>query len=196
MIITLSLLLAAFFVPIFWILCCCFCSTKNKPVKRSHRSKYSRPSNNRSTGVEGTNSQHSSRSRRTASKHRSSLRHKMEGPCDFCLRPMFLIILLTILVFCFLFIVCSYVTNDMVYDGVYRLPKAANNTLADFEIYLNNTQYELDILFKTNFAQLEAQILNNLNMSGTIVKNKLAVISEAISIDNLTQIVSSMYSFV
>lgn len=93
-----------------------------------------------------------------------------------------------------MFIVCSFVTNDMVYNGIYRLPKAANNTLADFEIYLNNTQYELDILFKTNFAQLEAQILSNLNMSGTIVKNKLAVISEAISIDNLTQIVSSMYS--
>lgn len=199
LIIALSLLLVAFFVPIFWLLCCCFCSTKSKPAKRSHRSKYSRPSNHHRSGGgggEGTSSQHSSRSRRAVSKHRSSssLRHKMEGPCDFCLRPLFLIVLLTVMVFCFMFIVCSFVTNDMVYNGIYRLPKAANNTLADFEIYLNNTQYELDILFKTNFAQLEAQILSNLNMSGTIVKNKLAVISEAISIDNLTQIVSSMYS--
>ena len=82
-------------------------------------------------------------------------------------------------------------TNDSVFNGVNHLPKAANSSLSDFEIYLNNTQYELDILFKTNFAQLESQLKQNLNKSGDIVRNRLAVISEAISINNLTQIVSS-----
>ena len=78
------------------------------------------------------------------------------------------------------------------FTGVNQLPKAANSSLSDLEIYLNNTQYELDILFKTNFAQLESQLNQNLNKSGDIVKNRLAIISDAISINNLTQIVSSM----
>lgn len=86
-------------------------------------------------------------------------------------------------------------TNDSVFNGVNQLPKAANRSLSDFELYLNNTQYELDILFKTNFAQLESQLKQNLNKSGDIVKNRLAVISEAISINNLTQIVSSKACF-
>ncbi|OTF71095.1 prominin protein-like protein [Euroglyphus maynei] len=73
-----------------------------------------------------------------------------------------------------------------------HLPKAANNSLIDFEIYLNNTQYELDIVFKTNFAQLETQIRKNLEISGEIVKNELATISKASSIDNLTQIVTNL----
>lgn len=98
---------------------------------------------------------------------------------------------LVLLVAIFLLIICSFVTNDFVRNGVHKLPGSTNNSLADVEIYLNNTQYELDILFKTNFAQLESQLKRSLNMSGNIVKTRLAVISEAISIDNLTTIVTS-----
>src|SRR5699024_11079937 len=58
---------------------------------------------------------------------------------------------------------------------------------------LNNTEYELHILLKTNSAQVESQLKQNLNRSGDIVKNRLAVISDAISIHNLTQIVSNLH---
>lgn len=177
---SIALLFLAIFVPIIWILSWCFCCTSNS-AKRSRYNYQSSSGNenllrNRHSGLH---------------KHRSY--YEVEKPCDCCIRPLFSLILLSCLVLCFIFIVCSFVTNDFVHDGIQNLPKDANNSLADFEIYLNNTQYELDILFKTNFAQLESQIHKNLNISGEIVKNKIAIISEASSVDNLTQIVSSKF---
>lgn len=176
-----ALLFLAIFVPIIWILSWCFCCTTNS----AKRSRYNYQSGNENL----LRNRHSEIHR----KHRS---YEVEKPCDCCIRPIFSLMLLSCLVLCFIFIVCSFVTNDFVHDGIQNLPKDANNSLADFEIYLNNTQYELDILFKTNFAQLESQIHKNLNISGEIVKNKIAIISEASSVDNLTQIVSSKFAII
>lgn len=178
----LSLLFAAFFIPILSFLCCCFCCT-SKPKKRSQRSHYVQ----QYTSGSRSGSRHS-----YITRHKSVPKHKVESVCDCCIRPILSLILLSLLVLGFLFIICSFVTNDSVFTGVNQLPKAANSSLSDLEIYLNNTQYELDILFKTNFAQLESQLNQNLNKSGDIVKNRLAIISDAISINNLTQIVSNL----
>ena len=91
-----------------------------------------------------------------------------------------------------IFVFFSYVTNESIHQGVQTLPQSTNGSFSDIEIYLNNTQYELDVLFKTNYAQLEQQVRKSLNKSGDIVNNRLAIISEAISINNLTQIVSNL----
>lgn len=183
MVITVSLLLLAILIPLLWLMCCCFCFT-SKPNKRSR--------SHHSHNAHYSGRQNISRNTRVTTHRKSSSRHKVESSCDFCIRPILSLILLSLLVFCFLFIVCAFVTNDFVFTGVKELPHAANNSLSDFEIYLNNTQYELNVLFKTNFAQLESQLKKNLNMSGDIVKYRLAIISKAISIDNLTEIVTSM----
>ncbi|KPM02837.1 prominin protein-like protein [Sarcoptes scabiei] len=207
--VALSFLFIAFFIPIFWVLSWCFCcrnQSKRSTTKRSHSSNYHYPSSSASSSSSHhlrPQSSHQSYSgnenllqnRSTSSHHhrtRRRHRYEVEKSCDFCIRPILSFVLLSLLVFSFLFIVCSFVTNNFVHDGVKDLPKAVNNSLADFEIYLNNTQYELNILFKTNFAQLESQIQKNLNTSGDIVKNKLEIISQASSIDNLTMIVSNL----
>ncbi|KAH9416445.1 Prominin [Dermatophagoides pteronyssinus] len=197
-----SLFLIAIFVPIIWLMIWCFCCTQssnnqNNNKQRSRISNYNQsiPGNeNLLRHGRHTNHSSSSSSRCRNDQRSSSNRHhyKVEGSCDCCVRPIFSILLLFLLVFAFLFIICSFVTNDFVHDGIRQLPKAANNSLVDFEIYLNNTQYELDILFKTNFAQLEQQIRKNLEISGEIVKNELAIISKASSVDNLTQIVTNL----
>ncbi|UXI17189.1 Ca2+ sensor protein [Sarcoptes scabiei] len=207
--VALSFLFIAFFIPIFWVLSWCFCcrnQSKRSTTKRSHSSNYHYPSSSASSSSSHhlrPQSSHQSYSgnenllqnRSTSSHHhrtRRRHRYEVEKSCDFCIRPILSFVLLSLLVFSFLFIVCSFVTNNFVHEGVKDLPKAVNNSLADFEIYLNNTQYELNILFKTNFAQLESQIQKNLNTSGDIVKNKLEIISQASSIDNLTMIVSNL----
>lgn len=183
-----TLLLLAIFIPILLIMCCCFCCTK--PAPRRSRSRQSHNPQHYSGGRQAGGS----RNNRAPPHHhhrKSSSNYKVEQTCDFCIRPIISLLLLSLLVLCFLFIVCAFVTNDFVFTGVQKLPRAANHSLSDFEIYFNNTQQELNILFKTNFAQLESQLRKNLNMSGDIVKQRLAVISKAISINNLTEIVTS-----
>lgn len=198
LILTITFLFLAIFVPIIWLMSWCFCCTQptNQNNKRSRISNYNHSiSGNENLLRHGRSHSSSSSSRSRTNDQRSSFSNhqfKVEGSCDCCMRPIFSIVLLFLLVLSFLFIICSFVTNDFVHDGIKDLPKAANNSLADFEIYLNNTQYELDILFKTNFAQLETQIRKNLDISGEIVKNELAIISKASSVDNLTQIVTNL----
>jgi len=59
----------------------------------------------------------------------------------------------------------------------------------EIHTYLNNTEYEIDNLFRVNYNQLETEINARLDSSGTIIKHKLAIKSEAIAMVNLTDIV-------
>ncbi len=89
------------------------------------------------------------------------------------------------------FVICAFVTNEYIRTGVQHLPKTVNQSTDDIMLFLNNTQYEINTLLRTNFNQLEQELGDSLDKSGLIVKNRLAVLSEAASLENLTDIVSS-----
>lgn len=80
-------------------------------------------------------------------------------------------------------------TNEYVDNGVKQLPRALNQSMDDIQNYLNNTEHEVDNLFRVNYNQLENEINLRLDTSGMIIKHKLAIASEAIALVNLTDIV-------
>lgn len=116
-----------------------------------------------------------------------SLRY--ESTCHPCLRTFFSSNLFIILLLISFFAVCAFVTNEYVNNGVKQLPRALNHSMDELQVYLNNTDYEVDNLFRINYNQLETEINHRLDTGGAIIKHKLAVASEAIALVNLTDIV-------
>lgn len=114
---------------------------------------------------------------------------KYETACHPCLRTFFSSNLFVILLLISFFAVCTFVTNEYVNNGVKQLPKALNQSMDELQVYLNNTDYEVDNLFRVNYNQLENEINLRLDTSGMIIKHKLAISSEAIALVNLTDIV-------
>lgn len=114
---------------------------------------------------------------------------KYESACHPCLRTFFSSNLFVMLLLISFFAVCAFVTNEYVNNGVKQLPKALNQSMDELQVYLNNTDYEVDNLFRVNYNQLENEINLRLDTSGMIIKHKLAISSEAIALVNLTDIV-------
>lgn len=114
---------------------------------------------------------------------------KYESACHPCLRTFFSSNLFIILLLISFFAVCAFVTNEYVNNGVKQLPRALNHSMDELQVYLNNTDYEIDNLFKINYNQLESEINLRLDTGGAIIKHKVAISSEAIALVNLTDIV-------
>lgn len=114
---------------------------------------------------------------------------KYETACHPCLRTFFSSNLFILLLLISFFAVCAFVTNEYVNNGVKQLPRALNQSMDELQVYLNNTDYEIDNLFRVNYNQLENEINLRLDTSGMIIKHKLAQSSEAIALVNLTDIV-------
>lgn len=95
------------------------------------------------------------------------------------------------LLFISFFVICAFVTNEYIRNGLHELPKTLNQSLDDVQLYLNNTQFEVNTLLRTNFGQLEQELDESLDKSGLIVKNRLALVSQAVALENLTEIVTS-----
>lgn len=114
---------------------------------------------------------------------------RFETGCHSCLRTFFSSNLFVILLLISFFAVCAFVTNEYVDNGVKQLPRALNSSMDEVQSYLNNTEHEVDNLFRVNYKQLENEINLRLDTSGAIMKHKLAIASEAIALANLTDIV-------
>lgn len=114
---------------------------------------------------------------------------KYESSCHPCMRTFFSSNLFITLLLIAFFAVCAFVTNEYVNNGVKQLPRALNQSMDEVQTYLNKTECEVDNLFRINYEQLENEINLRLDTSGTIIKHKLAVSSEAIALTNLSDIV-------
>jgi len=90
------------------------------------------------------------------------------------------------------FVICAFFTNEYVRDGFKLLPKSLNQSLDDVELYLNTTQIEVNTLLRKNYHQLETELESSLDKSGSIIKNRLAVQSKAIALENLTEVVKKL----
>lgn len=173
-------------VPLLgFLFCCCWCddettSTRRTRAKTTRDGRYSYSSSSHSKQL-------------AKSRSRSRKRYRVEKGCDSCCRSFFSVIHFLLLLLISFFVICAFVTNEYIKDGLHKLPKTLNQSLDDFSLYLNNTQHEVNTLLLTNFGQLESEIANSLDTSGIIVKNRLAQVSQADALDNLTEIVTSKY---
>ena len=187
---TIALCLAVV-VPLFgFMICCCWCSdTSGKGTKSTVTS--GNPGYHTSTsGGAGTRVKSSSK-RRTRSRS-GSRRYSVEGTCDSPCRSFFSVVHFCLLLLISFFVISAFVTNEYIRNGLTEMPRTLNQSLDDVQLYLNNTQYEVNTLLRTNFGQLEAALSNSLDKSGSIVKDRLARVSEAIALDNLTEIVTKL----
>ncbi|XP_044575235.1 prominin-like protein [Cotesia glomerata] len=111
---------------------------------------------------------------------------------DHC-RKVFLNILLigvsTIILFG---VVCAFVTNEYMQEGIENLPSRAKTNLKDVELYLTTTKKQISTLLTTNYNELEITLNNILQASGKIVTEELAAYSHAVSLTNLNEIVSGL----
>lgn len=146
-------------------------------------------------GGRGQRSRHSNNIAHTSSANYTRSRSvppslKYESTCHPCLRTFFSSNLFIILLLISFFAVCAFVTNEYANNGVKQLPKAFNQSIDELQVYLNNTDYEVDNLLRVNYNQLESEINLRLDTAGMIIKQKLAISSEAIALVNLTDIVT------
>jgi len=169
-------------VPLLgFMLCCCICDTSSaKKNSRNTRAK-GRHDSPTSTSLTGLG--------RSAAATKKRKKYRVESGCDSCCRSFFGVIHFVLILLITFFVICAFVTNEYVRNGLHDMPKTINQSLDDVHLYLNNTQFEVNTLLRTNYGQLEQELFDSLDRSGIIVKNRLALVSQAIALDNLTEIV-------
>lgn len=111
---------------------------------------------------------------------------------DACRRVSLGILLSTFTVAAMFGVVSAFVTNQYSHDGVTRLPDRLQDVTDDSSLYLDNTGIEIHNLLVTNFEELEKVLNQTLDEGGPILKRKLAHITNAVAIDNITDIVSRL----
>ncbi|XP_054154509.1 prominin-1-like [Oppia nitens] len=166
----------AIVLPLIGCFCCCCCSSDNNSRRAKHSRNYSSSS---------------SSSPQIRRGHRKK-RYKVDRTCDPCVRSLSAVKLFVLLLLLSFFVICAFVTNEYIRTGVHKLPKALNQTTDDMMLYLNNTQIEVNTLLRTNYDQLAKLLGDKLDRSGVIVKDKMAVLSEAVALNNLTDIASNL----
>ena len=88
--------------------------------------------------------------------------------------------------------VSAFVTNQYTYSGWTGVSKKMDDSLDDVGGYLEHAGESIEVLFVTNFAEMEEVIGDILDDSGPILKKRLADITEAIAIDDLATVLSGL----
>ncbi|XP_069173134.1 prominin-1 isoform X8 [Procambarus clarkii] len=111
---------------------------------------------------------------------------------DPCKRATLGTLLAVLVVVILLGLVCSFVTNARMEDGVQGLPRDLALAVHDTKLFLNNTDNEVQNLLVRNYRELQNVLFNKLDSSGELVKSELARVTKAVAIDNLTAIATSL----
>ncbi|XP_050546722.1 prominin-like protein isoform X2 [Daktulosphaira vitifoliae] len=111
---------------------------------------------------------------------------------DSCRRQFYGIILAALTILISFGVVCTFVSNEYLEDGVKELPVNVKKSLGDTRLFINNTKKEVDNLLVVNFDELEETLSNILEASGEIVKKKLGDVSKASVLSNLTAVVNGL----
>ncbi|KAF4522990.1 hypothetical protein B566_EDAN009582 [Ephemera danica] len=118
--------------------------------------------------------------------------HAYDKRHDPCKRVSLGIVLSAFAIIMLFGVVCAFVTNQYLEEGVEELPDNVRAGLSDTELYLANTKEEVNNLLVTNYRELQVVLNDILEGSGQIVKDKLAEVSKAVALNNLTAIVSGL----
>lgn len=89
-------------------------------------------------------------------------------------------------------VVCAFVTNEYMQEGIEALPSNVKVSLKDAELYFTTTKKQISTVLTTNYDELEVTLNNILQASGRIVTEELAVYSHAVSLTNLNDIVTGL----
>lgn len=111
---------------------------------------------------------------------------------DSCKRQFYGILLAGFTILISFGVVCTFVSNEYLEDGVKELPLNFKKSLNDTRLFINNTKTEVDTVLITNFDELEETLTNILEASGEIVKKKLGDVSKASVLSNLTAVVNGL----
>ncbi|XP_069941647.1 prominin-1 isoform X5 [Cherax quadricarinatus] len=111
---------------------------------------------------------------------------------DPCKRATLGTLLAVLVVVILLGLVCCFVTNARMEDGVQGLPRDWSLAVHDTKLFLNNTDNEVQNLLVRNYRELQNVLFNKLDSSGELVKIELARVTKAVAIDNLTAIATSL----
>lgn len=111
---------------------------------------------------------------------------------DPCKRVTLGTLLATLVVVILLGLVCAFVTNARMEEGIQELPKDWSDAIHDTRIFLNNTDSEVQNLLVRNYRELQEVLFHKLDSSGELVKVELARVTKAVAIDNLTAIATSL----
>ncbi|XP_020294345.1 prominin-like protein isoform X2 [Pseudomyrmex gracilis] len=113
---------------------------------------------------------------------------------DHCRKIMLSIVLIGVATILLFGVVCAFVTNEYMQEGIKELPSNAKTSLKDVKLYLDATKQEIKTLLETNCKELEISLNNILQASGKIVTEQLAEYSHAVSLTNLNDIVAGLES--
>ncbi|XP_017797719.1 PREDICTED: prominin-like protein isoform X2 [Habropoda laboriosa] len=113
---------------------------------------------------------------------------------DHCRKVMLSMVLIGVATIILFGVVCAFVTNEYMQDGTKELPGNVKISLKDVQLYLSTTKQEIKNLLQTNFDELEINLNNILQASGRIVTEQLAEYSHAVSLTNLSDIVTGLES--
>nr|CAD7573327.1 unnamed protein product [Timema californicum] len=89
-------------------------------------------------------------------------------------------------------VVCAFVTNQYMEDGIKQLPSRLRTGLSDTDLYLDNTNKEFTNLLVTNYEELQSTLITVLNNAGKTVQAQLKEASNATILTNLTNLVDTL----
>ncbi|CAK9834028.1 Prominin-like protein [Anthophora retusa] len=113
---------------------------------------------------------------------------------DHCRKVMLSMVLIAVATIILFGVVCAFVTNEYMQDGTKELTGNVKTSLKDVQLYLSTTKEEIKNILQRNFDELEINLNNILQASGRIVTEQLAEYSHAVSLTNLSDIVTSLES--
>lgn len=123
---------------------------------------------------------------------RSSRRPRTEKHRDGCKRLLYGTLLAAVATIILFGVVCAFVTNAYMENGIKALPRKLTTALDDSQLYFNNTQLEVQTLLETNYDELQQTVMKSLNSCGSVLTNKFANISNAVVLSNLTALVNDL----
>ncbi|XP_068914419.1 prominin-like protein isoform X4 [Tenebrio molitor] len=114
---------------------------------------------------------------------------KKHDLCKKCVLATVLIGLGTMLLFG---VVCAFVSNQQMKEGVDDLTGNLRKGLKDVDTYLDTTKGQIDTLLNINYGQFETVLIETINESSDIVYDELANYSNATSMTELANVVDKL----
>lgn len=89
-------------------------------------------------------------------------------------------------------VIVAYVTNITLQHGVENATVSARFAVEDTRTYLKSTSYQVNHLLVTNYGELKEHLFHTLDKTSDTVVAKLDQASNAVSLNTLTEIVTSL----
>lgn len=114
---------------------------------------------------------------------------KKHDMCRKIFLAMFLIGVATLILFG---VVCAFVSNQHMQEGVEELPSNLDNSVKDMHTFINSTNLHMKVLLVKNYEELYKFLINILNDTGNVIAEELSDVANASSFSRLHQFVVAL----